>query len=302
MTSQEEVDATVERLRRWAGARDDIRAMLITSTRAIPNAKVDAYSDYDVILIVREVSPYLADTDWLSAFGTVLVAYFDPPARDPDTGVETCGNVTQYENGLKIDFSLWPVAHLTRIVSLPQLPDELAAGYQVLLDKDGLTAALGAPTYRSYIPPRPDEQTYLRLVNDFYVGPPYVAKCLLRGDLLPARWCFDYDMRYVYLLPMLQWRMECDHGWDQKAANLGKGLQDYLPADVWAELESTFAGADTDQNWHALFSMMAVFGRVAREVAASLGFTYPAELELRVTRHVRRMRAGDFAEGPLPAG
>jgi hypothetical protein len=45
-------DETISMLIHWASARDAVRAVMLTSMRAIPDAKVDALSDYDVILIV----------------------------------------------------------------------------------------------------------------------------------------------------------------------------------------------------------------------------------------------------------
>ena len=281
---------TLQRLVDWGTARDAVRAMLLTSTRAVPNGKTDALSDYDVILVVRDVRPFADHRDWLKDFGEVLVAYWDPVALDPETGADTSGNVVQYADGLKIDFSLWPVEALERLVAASALPTELDAGYRVLLDKDGVTGQLRPPTYRGYIPARPDEATYLTLVNDFLVGAPYVAKCLLRDEILPAKWCLDYDMRYVYLLPMLEWRVECDHGWSVPVGINGKGLKARLSPATWAELEGTYAGAGVADNWEALFRMIALFRRAGREVAAHLGFAYPEELDRRVTSFVRGMR------------
>ena len=99
-------------------------------------------------------------------------------------------------------------------------------------------------------------------------------------------------MRYVYLLPMLEWKMECDHGWSVSPGSLGKGLKRRLPPAIWEELEGTWAGAGIADNWEALFRMIALFRRVAGEVATHLGFAYPDALDRRVTAHVRRMRAG----------
>ena len=42
----------------WGQARDLVRAMVLTSTRAIPGVAVDILSDYDVIVYVREVLPF----------------------------------------------------------------------------------------------------------------------------------------------------------------------------------------------------------------------------------------------------
>ena len=84
----------------WASAHDSIRAVLLTSTRAVPNAPVDALSDYDVILIVQALAPWVTDRSWLSDFGEVLVVYWDAVSPDPSYGFEQSGNVTQYTNCL----------------------------------------------------------------------------------------------------------------------------------------------------------------------------------------------------------
>jgi len=295
-------DPTIDRLTRWGEARRDVRCLLITSTRAIPDARVDAYSDYDVILVVDDVRPMIDDTSWLTDFGEVLIAYWDPLEVNPSTGAEQVGSIIDYTDGLKIDFGLWSRQHYAEVTGRQDPAPELDAGYRVLVDKDGLTAELPPPTFRSYIPARPDEATYLRLVTDFLIGVPYVAKDLLRGELLPAKWVLDFDMRFNYLIPMLEWRVECDHAWSLKTGNLGKGLQALLPAEVWAELRGTFSDADPQRNWDSLFAMVALFGRVAREVAGSLGYPYPEHLVDRVAAHAHRMRDGVFAEGPLTRG
>jgi aminoglycoside 6-adenylyltransferase len=298
MTETVETDAVIEKLIAWGDHHDDVRAMILTSTRAVPNGKVDALSDYDVIVVLRDIQPWLVERSWIGDFGDVLVAYWDPVGINPLTDTVTIGNVVQYEGALKIDFGLWPGEALENIGRLPKLPAELDAGYRVLLDKDGLTDAIAPPTYTGYIPQRPDEATYQTLVNDFFIGVPYVAKCLLRDEILPAKWCFDYDMRYVYLLPMLEWRVQCDRDWSVSTGVNGKGLKTYLPAEIWAGLEDSFAGAEIEANWDALFRMIDLFRRVAREVASHLEYTYLEDLDRLVTEHAHRMRNGEFG---LPA-
>ena len=71
----------------WGEAHDLVRAMLMTSTRAVPGAHVDVLSDYDVILIVSDLAPFVDDRSWLGDFGEVLVVYWDPVYPDPDYGV-----------------------------------------------------------------------------------------------------------------------------------------------------------------------------------------------------------------------
>src|SRR5574339_994229 len=108
----------------WAEHKASIRAMLLTSTRALPNATVDELSDYDVVLFVVDIHPFHEDRSWLQDFGEVLVAYWDPIYLDTDFGIERFGNVTQYADGLKIDFMVCPVETLRKIVAAPSLPAE----------------------------------------------------------------------------------------------------------------------------------------------------------------------------------
>jgi aminoglycoside 6-adenylyltransferase len=131
---------------------------------------------------------------------------------------------------------------------------------------------------------------YQKIVNDFFTDPPYVAKCLLRDELLPAKWCLDYDMKHVYLRPMLEWRMELDHNWTMPIGALSKGLKKRLPPEIWSQLENAYTGADIADNWEALFRTMTLFRQVAIEVGEGLGYSYPLDLDQRVTAFVKDMR------------
>lgn len=286
-------DEILAHLIQWANQQETIRAMLMTSTRAIPGATVDQLSDYDIILVTTDVHPFHADRRWLQAFGEVLVAYWDPLLQAPEDGSATFGNIVYFQNGWHIDFTLWSVTLLQHIAAAPTLPDELDAGYQILLDKDQLTAGLQPPTYRSYHPTPPSAETFRRMVEEFFSDAPYVAKCLWRDELLPAKWCLDYDMKHVYLRPMLEWRMALDHGWAVKIGVLGRGLKKRLPTDLWTHLEATYADADIEANWNALLQTMALFRRVAMDVAAQLGYTYPLALDEGVTAYIERVRRLD---------
>jgi aminoglycoside 6-adenylyltransferase len=288
----------IDRLTGWADQQPAVRALLLTSSRANPAAPVDIFSDYDAVLAVTDIGPFFTDRSWLQAFGRILVEYWDPIEPDPDSGIEQTGNVVQYADGLKIDFRLWPVALARRIAQAPALPPGLDAGYRVLLDKDGLATGMRPPTYRAYIPPRPTEGDYRTWVEEFFSDVPYVAKCLWRDELLPAKWCLDCDMKHKYLLRMLEWRMERDHGWTAPPGNLGKGLKKRLPPGIWRELEGAYAGAGIEENWEALFRTITLFRRVAVEVAEDLGYAYPHDLDEQVTILARTMKEVEGGAGP----
>lgn len=285
------MDRVIERLKVWAQGRTDVRAVILTSSRAAANGNVDAFSDYDVILCVTDVMPYYRDRSWLGDFGPLLVVYHDPLRNE--RGHNCFREITQYENGLKIDFNVIPVALLLSMAAAAELPDELDVGYIVLLDKDGLTVGLKPPSYRAHIPVPPDQSAYLTLIEEFFHEGTYVVKHLWRGDLMAAKYNFDHMMKYVNLRTMLVWRFELDNNWSIKPGDYGRGLKKHLTPEIWARLESTYVGAGWEENWAAFFQTVALFRDVAIEVGVRLGYAYPIEMDRRCVRYFERVRKLD---------
>jgi aminoglycoside 6-adenylyltransferase len=281
-------DRIVQRLMRWAERQETVRAMLLTSTRTRPDAHVDLFSDYDVILAVTDIRPFFEDRAWLEDFGRVLVLYRDPIQLE--YGVERFAYITQYEDGLKIDFTLWPVEMLPQVVNAPVLPDYLDVGYAVLLDKDGRAAGLRPPTHSAHIPSPPTRAEFENRIEEFFHEATYVAKHLWRGDLMAAKYNLDQAMKMNNLRLMLEWRIEIDRGWSVKPGAYGKGLKRLLDPETWQELEDTYAGAGEQENWDALFRTIALFRRAAIEVGDHLGYGYPRDLDRRVMAYLRKVQ------------
>jgi aminoglycoside 6-adenylyltransferase len=229
----------------------------------------------------------------LSDFGPLLVLYRDPIRLIH--GEESFARITQYENGLKIDFTIWTVELLRRFVAegkkKGKLEPDYDLGYCILLDKDGLTEGLPAPTYRAYIPTPPDEATYRTVIEEMFHEATYAAKYLWRDDLMAVKFILDGGMRGSDLLKMLEWYMQIGHGWTVRAGAYGRGLRRKLPPEIWAAVERTFAGPGIEENWEALFAMIHLFEKVARAVGAHLGYAYPEEMHERSLRYLRRVRA-----------
>jgi aminoglycoside 6-adenylyltransferase len=278
----------IEQLIQWAERQPLVRAAVLTSSRAVPNAPVDVFSDYDVILAVSDVQPFYADRTWLEAFGSVLALYRDP--LEPYYGFPKTAFVTQYESGLKIDFTIWSVEILKRVATDPQLPAEFDAGYQVLLDKDHLTDGLKAPTYKAYIPNPPTESEYQTVVELFFHEATYVAKHLWRDDLMAAKYNMDQSMKMDNLRLMLEWRFEIDQRWTVKPGLYGRRLKTWLSPERWTELESTYTGAGFEANWDAMFRTIELFRKVAIEVGNLLGYAYSYDLDSRAVNYLQKLR------------
>jgi len=278
----------LDRVTGWATEQPLVRAVVLESSRAVDGAALDAFSDYDVLLVVADVRPFADDDGWLAGIGTPLVRFRDASEIE---GFETLARLVLYEDSTKVDYMVWPAALLRRVVESGQLPDLLDWGYRVLLDKDELTVGLPAPTRRAHIPAPPSEAAYQALVEEFWWETTYVAKNLWRDDLLHARYNLDVVMKHDLLLRMLEWRIEIERDWSWKPGPVGKGLKRELPTALWSALEATFVGAGIAENWRALFATTALFRQAAVAVGAALGYTYPDALDRRVTAYLMAVRA-----------
>ena len=84
--------------------------------------------------------------------------------------------------------------------------------------------------------------------------------------------------------------------WPLRVANetdLRAAIEGALAAEdakTWEELESTFAGANIDENWHALFRTIELFRRLAVEVGDSLSYNYPYDLDQRITDYLLKIK------------
>ena len=288
MQNMTQENPITHRLIQWAAEREAVRAMLLTSSRTNPSAPVDLFSDYDVVMVVTDIRPFYENRAYLHDFGPVLVVYHDPIGLE--YGCERFRDIAQYEDGLKIDFTFYPVAWLRRVAVEPKLPDDLDNGYLVLLDKDHLTGELKPPTYKAYIPTPPSAEAYQTVVEEFFHEATYVAKYLWRDDLMAAKVILDYGIKVQPLRKMLEWRMEIDHHWSVKPGDYGRGLKKRLNHEIWAKLEKTYVGAGLDENWEALFKTIDLFRIVAREVEGRLGYAYPLDLDQRTSAYLQKVQ------------
>ena len=150
----EPTDPILARLIAWGERREDVRAIVLSSSRANPNVPdlIDRLSDYDIDVIIRaSARDWYEDRGWLEEeFGRVLVGFIDPPVLE--YGIETFGGVIIYESGVKIDYTILPVGIFAQVVAEPELRGGWDDGHRVLLDKDGMAAGMGKPTHQEYIP------------------------------------------------------------------------------------------------------------------------------------------------------
>jgi aminoglycoside 6-adenylyltransferase len=261
--------------------------MILTSSRARGDETVDALSDYDVIVAVTDADAFARDTDWARACGAPLARWGD---EHEVLGLTTFFRGVVYEDGVKIDWTIWPDELLERVAAAEPLPEDLDVGYRVLLDKDGRTSGWKPATYRAHIPAKPSAAEYGALVEEFWWSSTYAAKSLWRDELVIARFALDIDMKLGVLRKFLEWRIQLDHDWSVRPGAYGRGLKRALPPDLWSELERTYVGPGLEENWEALFRTNALFRRVAIDVGDALGYDYPRDVDDRMTALLQEVR------------
>lgn len=282
-------DRVLGALAAWGQRTPEIRAMVLTSSRARPGGPVDEFSDYDVILAVTDPERFAGDLAWQEeAHGSRLVGWGD---QDELFGLPTRFRGVVYRDHVKVDYTIWPEALVEAVAAHPTLPEGLDHGYLVLLDKDGRTRGWPEPTFTAYILVPPTEAEYRAEVEEFWWDMSYLPKALHRGDLFFAStFLLEHDLKFLALRRMLEWRVAAQRDWTFAPGTHGRGLERPLDAETLHEMSATYAAPDADAIRDAVARLSALYRRVATDVAAALGYEYPQEIDDRMSSYLAAVR------------
>lgn len=209
-----------------ACADERIRAMTLEGSRANPNATPDAWQDYDVTFLVSDVESFTCSDEWLGRFGDIVLMQ-KPEAMElfpPDFPAGWFSYLMLFSDGVKIDLTLVPREDGEAYFAQDPL-------IRVLLDKDGLCPDALRPSDERFWVQRPPSAHVRDCANEFYLSCTYVARGLLRDELLCANWTFEQIVR-VELLRMLGYAAGARHGFPLNAGKHDKLLPRLLePAE-----------------------------------------------------------------------
>ncbi len=273
MTPAPAMDTLVERFVRWAETQVDMRAATIVGSRARTDRPADAWSDLDLVIIVRDPSRYLTTTDWLAQIGVPLLTFLEPTA---------VGDLTErrvlFEGACDVDFSFVPVS-IVQEWGQHGMPDAVAhvaqRGARLLFDKDGDFAELlaGLPPRPRRIAP-PSAAVFTEAVHDFLYHVIWCAKKLRRGELwLAKQSCDGYLKRQ--LLRMIEWDAQARQQWQLDTWHEGRFLEHWAAPAVLTRLPATFAVYASQDIERALLATLSLYHELAVAVAAALNYAYP---------------------------
>jgi aminoglycoside 6-adenylyltransferase len=173
----------LSRIVNWAEQEAPVRALILEGSRA-EKGEADELSDYDVNMFIMDPEPYTQDDRWISAIGDVWVYI---PEKVTHHGQVFATRLVIYQAGVKVDFILYSTDMLREFAHADPLPEHYDIGYRVLLDKDGVTAAMPSSSRNAFRRGQPTETTFLACIHEFWFEAYHVAKYLRRRDLWPAK-------------------------------------------------------------------------------------------------------------------
>jgi len=262
---------------------DRIRAVIMSGSRANPNARRDIFQDFDIAYLVTDVDSFRNDRGWINRFGELMILQMPEAMRDPPPkNDERFSYLMQFTDGNRIDLTVFPVAklHEFRRESLSLL----------LLNKDGVVEPFPAPSENDYLPIPPSAKAFSDCCNEFWWVCPYVAKGLWREEIIYAKHMLDQVIR-EQLMKMLTWHMAVKTQFLRSPGKLGKHLEQYLEPEVWAMLEKTYADASYESTWDSLHMMCELFRMTAKQVGEHFGFDYPRSDDEKVSAHLQHVRS-----------
>ena len=253
----------LSKLERWGTQNDNVRAMILTSSRVSKSSKPDKLSDYDVELIVKDLHLFNSD-DWLDYFGQTLVKW---PLMPRNAGFAP-GSLTRlvvFKDFPRVDFQIIDNQHFDST--------DYNNGYKIIIDKDNIESKIVHPTLKKYIVTKPTEREFYETVDGFYWDLPYIAKSLRRGETAFARYMLLSAIRYESFERMLSWYVGLSNNWSINYGVHGRNLEKLMDIDFENEINSISATSEKKEIWQATLSMVDIFDRMSQEVGTQLGYT-----------------------------
>jgi aminoglycoside 6-adenylyltransferase len=275
-------DAFLERLVEWAARQPDVRALVLTGSRARADGRVDDVSDYDLEVLTTEPARY-ATPEWMDELGPVWV--YLPTTRSDDERYMT--RLVVFAEAVKVDFSFAPPDLLEDMVAARKLSPLYERGYRVLLDRDGLAARLPEPSGRPTGRTLPTEAELRAAVEEFWFEASHIPKLLKRGELWVVKQR-DWAMKEL-LLQMIEWHALAASGGKRDVWHIGTRMAEWAQPGVWERLHEAFGGFGAAESRRALLATTALYSDLGRETAAALGHAYPAEVDAAISAYVGRV-------------
>jgi aminoglycoside 6-adenylyltransferase len=245
-----------------------VRAVLLNGSRANPNIKPDLLQDFDIVFLVDDLESFTIDNSWTNIFGEQIISQL------PDEmtfGDENCNKekisftyLMLFKDSNRIDLTLFAKQKLQPDFK----PDSLTI---LWLDKDNLFTSLPKSSDKDYHIQKPSEKDFADTCNEFWWVSTYVAKGLLRNEIIYAKESLETVVRPM-LMKVLKWKVGIENNFGVSFGKSGKFLKSYLSDNLYKKLLLTYSNFETEENWKALYLMTEIFQETSDSIAEEFGF------------------------------
>lgn len=272
-------DEIIELVLNIARNDENIRAVMMTGSRANPDCPVDIYQDFDIVYFVRNVSVYWDNMQWIEEqFGKpALVQKPESMQLIPPDGDGNYAYLMIFPDGNRIDLQITRCSY-----------DDDGEPSIILLDKDNALPELEIRDDFWYVR-RPDQKLFSDCCNEFHWCLNNVSKGIAREELSYTMEQLNHYVRDM-LIQMLAWYVGTQHDFSVSVGKNGKYLKKLLPFEIYLKFTQTYSDASYEHIWEAAFEMLHLFGNVARDVAEQLGFLYDEEEEKGIENYMKQVK------------
>ncbi|MCH5340861.1 MAG: aminoglycoside 6-adenylyltransferase [Acetatifactor sp.] len=272
-------DEIIELVLNIARNDENIRAVMMTGSRANPDCPVDIYQDFDMVYFVRDVSAYWDNMQWIEEqFGKPsLVQKPESMELMPPDGDGNYAYLMIFPDGNRIDLQITRYSYYDD--GEPSI---------ILLDKDNGLPELAIKKDFWYVR-KPNQKIFSDCCNEFHWCLNNVAKGIAREELSYAMEQLNHYVRDM-LIQMLSWCVGVQHNFSVSVGKNGKYFKKFLPPQIYERFTKTYSDAAYEHIWAAAFEMLYLFGDVARDVAEQLGFLYDEDEEKGIENYMKKVK------------
>lgn len=238
-----------------------VKAVVMSGSRACPKAPKDEFQDYDVVYIVDDFDNLTSDLSWLNQFGKRIIE------QEVSLG-NRCLYLMLFEDGNRIDLTLCPKEYIQEWV-------DSEAGFTVLEDPENLFEPY-FPNPERYWITSATETDFKNSCNEFWWVSAYVIKGICRKQVIYAT-DHLYGICQQELLKVLAWQVASDKGTVDVGKNY-KYLFNYLPNAKEKEFSDLLDFSSIEKLTQSLYATMKHFHQEAQYLAQKMGFDYDKEV------------------------
>jgi len=266
---------------------DRIRAVLLNGSRANNKIPSDKYQDFDIVYVTDDFESLIADREWTNKFGEKLIWQLPDEMvvgqKEPEKG-NRVSLLMLFTDGNRIDLTLLS----KKEIDPNGKTDSLTI---VWLDKDNMFPNISLPSDLDYLVKEPTEKEFLDTCNEFWWVCTYVAKGLLRNEIIYSKEMLETVVRPMFM-NVISWHIGLETNFSVSIGKAGKFISNFLSPELYQQILQTYSDQVVENNWRALFLMMDIFGQLARAVSGKLKFRYVFGEEENVIAYLKQLHNG----------